>query len=175
MPTPPASCTALLLSIRAFEPRLQSTILPVTFAGPSVPEKHSSTWVALAPPRPASTESISGEDGTAAPRPTPVYEAPLPRVTVVLYAWSKVPAATVVSHGIALSTVDAPGPALPAAAETNTPEAAALRNESSSRPNWSTLSPTEKLITSTPSLMASLIAAMMSAVLPEAVVLARFS
>ena len=53
----------------------------------------------------------------------------------------EVPAATVVSHGMALSTVAAPGPALPAAAETKTPASAASRNESSSGPKVSTLSP----------------------------------
>ena len=99
----------------------------------------------------------------------------MPRVTVVLKDWSNVPAATVVSHGMALSIVVGSGPLLPAAAETKTPEAAALRNESSSKPNVSTLSPTEKLMTSTPSLTASLIAATMSAVLPTACVFAAFS
>src|SRR5262249_541783 len=103
MPTPPASFTARLLSTRALVPRLQSTIFPVTFAGSSVPEKQSSGWPAGAPARPAFTESMSGDEGTAEPRPTPVYELPFPSVTVVLYARSKVPAASVVSHGSALS------------------------------------------------------------------------
>ncbi len=40
-------------------------------------------------------------------------------------------AATVVIHGDALSRVDAPGPSLPAEADTKMPEAAAPRNASS--------------------------------------------
>src|ERR1700758_4999768 len=157
--------------MRALLPRLQSTILPATFAGSRLlPEKHSSTAVGLAPESPAFTESMSGEDATPTPRPTPVKVMPLPRVTVFGKLWSYVPAATVVSHGIALSTVEAPGPALPAAAETNTPAAAALKKAISSGPNWSTLSPTEKLMTSTPSFTAWLIAATMSTSLPDAVV-----
>ncbi|GAA3812630.1 hypothetical protein GCM10022403_052910 [Streptomyces coacervatus] len=39
-------------------------------------------------------------------------------------------AATVVSQGLSLSTVDASGPLLPPAADTNTPAAAALKNAS---------------------------------------------
>ena len=41
---------------------------------------------------------------------------------------SCVSAATVVIHGLGCATVDAPGPLLPAEAETKTPASAALRN-----------------------------------------------
>jgi len=116
----------------------------------------------------AVAESINGALGTATPTPTPVYFAPLPRVTDLLYPTSWVPAATVVSHGIALSTVDGFGPELPAAAETNTPAAAACRKASSSGPKVSTASPTEKLMTSAPSATAWSIAATMSTSLPDA-------
>src|SRR5215510_5002804 len=105
MPTPPASCTALLLSVRGLTPRRQSTILPVTLAGSSVPMKQSSTCAGSAPARPALTESISGDDGTAGPRPAPVKVAPLPSVTVLVNARSWLLAATVVSHGELCATV----------------------------------------------------------------------
>src|ERR1041385_6353374 len=79
--------------MRAFVPRLQSTILPATLAGSrKPPEKHSCTPVGSAPERPASTESMSGDDGTPTPRPTPVYVAPLPSVTVFGKLWSNEPA-----------------------------------------------------------------------------------
>ena len=47
-----------------------------------------------------------------------------------------VDAATVVYHGEAWSAVEAPGPELPALTATNTPAAAALKNEMSS--GWRT-------------------------------------
>jgi hypothetical protein len=59
------------------------------------------------------------------------------------YATSCVLAATVVSHGIVLSTVEAPGPELPADADTNTPAAAACRNATSVALNSSMPLPTE--------------------------------
>src|SRR5436305_2826868 len=167
MPTPPASLTAWLLSVRLTTPRWHSTILPVTLAGSSEPSLHTVASSAVAGALAAVAESISGADGTAAPTPTPVYVFPLPRVADLLNPVSCVPAATVVSHGIALSTVDGAGPELPAAAETNTPAAAACMKASSSGPNPSRLSPIEKLMTSTPSATAWSMAATMSTSLPD--------
>ncbi|MBM0274598.1 hypothetical protein JM949_03545 [Micromonospora sp. STR1s_6] len=60
-----------------------------------------------------------------------------------VYCRSVVLAATVVSHGVELSTVLAYGPELPAAAATNTPAAAALKNVASTAPNRSVSSPIE--------------------------------
>ena len=50
MPTPPARLTSKLLSIRAFTPRSQTTILPAARAGSSVPAKQrlASAGAALA-------------------------------------------------------------------------------------------------------------------------------
>jgi hypothetical protein len=60
---------------------------------------------------------------------TPAYLLPSPRTTVPSYGLS-VLAATVVTHGEVLSMVDAPGPLLPAEAETKIPAEAAERNAS---------------------------------------------
>src|SRR3982750_2898500 len=117
MPTPPAFFTARLLAVRSFTPRRHSTILPVTLAGSSVSTKHSSTWVGSAPARPALTESISGDEGTAGPMPTPGYGTPLPSVTDLVADRSWVLAATVMFHGPLCATVFVAGPLLPADAE----------------------------------------------------------
>ncbi len=86
-------------------------------------------------------------------------------------------AATVVIHGEPWSRVDAPGPALPAEADTKTPAAAAPRNA------WSVSEtvlsaappPMEKLITSTPSATAWSMPASRSEVAhPSSLVLAGF-
>jgi hypothetical protein len=90
----------------------------------------------------------------------PTYRAPLPSST----AWKarrNVAAATVVTHGAGWSSVLAPGPLLPAELATNTPALEAARKA------WATESstddseepPMEKLMTSTPSSTASLMAA----------------
>ena len=155
MPTPPACLTARLLSTRVLPPRAQSTTFPATLTGSRLaPLKHWVTWVGLAPGSPAPAESISAERGADGATPIPLKVCvvslasveklrPSPSVTFLVNDRSWVPAATVVSHGIALSMVAAPAPALPAAAATNTPAAAALRNASSVGPNWSTSSPIE--------------------------------
>ena len=67
-----------------------------------------------------------------------------------------------VTHGELLCTVDAPGPLLPAEAETKMPAEAAARKASWTGDVGSSAAVIEKLITSTPSLIAASIAARMS-------------
>src|SRR6201991_4064743 len=133
MPTPPAFFTARLLSTRLLLPRTQSTILPATLAGSSCGGvlTHCAANVGSLPGRPLVAASTSGALTPAGPVPTPWYDAPLPSVRVLVAERSCVPAATVVVHGMPLSTVPAPGPALPAEVATNTPALAAFRNDSS--------------------------------------------
>ena len=110
-------------------------------------------------------DSAIGELGTAAPRPTPVKDCPLPRVTVLLLARSRVPAATDISHGVLCATVDAPGPSLPAEVDTNTPAWAAPKNAASTASTELVRLPEiEKLITSAPSVVASSMACTLSEV-----------
>ena len=76
----------------------------MTFAGSSgsahVLEKHRVDCVGVAPGGPAvGGQSRAALDGTAGPSPTPVYDAPLPSVTVLVAPRSWVLAATVVSQG----------------------------------------------------------------------------
>ena len=138
IPTPPASRTARLLLTRAFVPRSHSTILPVTFAGSktgcpplSAAVKHRASAIGFAPGNPAATESMKGADGTALASDAPVNVTPLPSVTDPRPSRLCVPAATVVIHGLGCATVPTFGPLLPAEADTNTPDSAALKNASS--------------------------------------------
>src|SRR6266516_3061755 len=79
-----------------------------------------------------------------------------------------VPAAVVMIHGLACATVAAVGPLLPADALTHTPAAAAFRNASSTLFVNDVVEPEiEKLIASTPSVTAWLIAAEVSMLLHE--------
>ncbi len=137
MPIPPASSTACDFSTRAFDPRSQTTILPVTFAGSSEPSRQSSGVVA--PARPASPANTDGPE-IVSPNPTDT-DAPgncaadvspsSPRRTVPSQV-GIVDAATVAYHGDAWSAVTGSGPELPALVATKTPAAAALKNEMSS-------------------------------------------
>src|SRR5262249_18723897 len=130
---------AVSLVTGAFVPRRRSRIWPGTRAGstpggPPFPTaaKQRRTAVALAPGRPASVERMKGAGPTGAASEAPLNVALLPKVTepTPLRLW--VPAAAVVIHGPGLVTVPAPGPALPAAAQTKTPASAANRNETCS-------------------------------------------
>ena len=67
-----------------------------------------------------------------------------------------------VTHGELLCTVEAPGPALPADAETKMPAEAAARKASWTGEVGSSAAVIEKLMTSTPSLIAASMAARMS-------------
>ncbi len=145
MPTPPAFFTARLLSTRALLPRSQSTILPATLAGSSCGGllTHCAAASSVLPAAPLVRASTIGAVTATGPVPAPWKAWPSPSVTVLVADRSWVPAATVVVHGMPLSTVDAPGPELPAEAATNTPALAALRNASSTALKSSTLSPIE--------------------------------
>src|SRR5918995_2838638 len=163
MPLPPACWTTWLFSIRALTPRSQTTILPLTFAGSSVPGKQRATEAAGAPAAPAADERTTEPVVGVVFDDAPVYDAPLPSVSVASEARACVLAATVVSHGPGCATVEAPGPSLPAEAATNTPARAAKRNATSTGSRKLVLEPLiEKLITSTPSATAWSIAAMLS-------------
>ena len=84
-------------------------------------------------------------------------------------------AATVVSHGELCATVLAPGPLLPADAATKTPASAANMKLISTGSLTSSVAPeNDRLMTSTPSDTASLMAATMSAVVALAVPSALF-
>ena len=73
------------------------------------------------------------------------------------------PAATVVTHGLLCATVVAPGPLLPAEVATKTPASAAPKNAiSTGSTELVRLPEIEKLITSTPSAVASSIACTLS-------------
>ena len=133
MPIPPASLTARLLFTSTFPPRSQNTIFPVTSAGSSTGTPplsaaawHCAAWTAVVPVRPESAAS------TSAPVCAGEYERPSyltpSTVTEPRPVRLCVLAATVVSHGPGAATVPAPGPAFPAEAATNTPDAAALKN-----------------------------------------------
>src|SRR3954468_3034987 len=145
VPTPPASATAAGLSTRAFvgsveteTPRLQTTILPATFAESSSAtppfadlEKHCASFTVSAPATPAFVDRITGfRDATPGTIEVPVKVAPLPSVIV---SWNAVCvlAATVVSQGLGCATVETVGPLLPADAATNTPASSAKRNATS--------------------------------------------
>ncbi len=92
----------------------------------------------------------------------PAYlRVPLPSTTVPAYG-ATVLAATVVSHGALWSRVDAPGPSLPAEAETKIPAAAAEKKAALVGSSRKSLPLIEKLITSTPSRMAASMASRMS-------------
>src|SRR6478735_1122056 len=134
MPMPPACLTAALLATRSLTPRSQTTILPVTLAGSSVPGKHSVVLVGFAPASPTAVETTSGAGPAPAPTPRPVYLAPLPSVSVFVAPRSWVLAATVIVHGELCATLEAPtvSPLLPAEVETKTPASAAPRKASSS-------------------------------------------
>ncbi|GAA3154692.1 hypothetical protein GCM10020001_092980 [Nonomuraea salmonea] len=140
-----------------FGPRSQATILPVNCpagAGTS----HSGREYGGAE---ASTTG-SGEETPA------VMDAPLIVTGVgppcsLIVVWNVlvcVEAATVVVHGPRWSVVSAPGPELPADAETSTPAAYASRKASSTGSLYGSSPPEiEKLITRTPSRMARATAA----------------
>jgi hypothetical protein len=120
-------------------PRSQTTILPATLAGSSVPRKHKAASLGAAPALATSPEYTTGPvrlspNGTVTE--APAAWKPFGSVTVPSYV-GMVDAATVVYHGDAWSAVAAPGPLLPALTATNTPAAAALKNEMSS--GWSTV------------------------------------
>ncbi len=72
MPTPPAFFTCRLLSTRAFPPRSQTTILPVAFAGSSVPAWQRARLAGSALGRPASLARTTGVCGVPEPMPAPV-------------------------------------------------------------------------------------------------------
>src|SRR5215217_7650177 len=133
-------------------PRWQATILPVNApAGAGEPHRMLYPGSSL-----ASTTGAGPAPGVIE-APSTVKVSPLPAFTVSVVANSRVwvDAATVVTHGDRWLTVPAPGPSLPADAETNTPAAYASRNASSTGSvNGSVPPEIEKLITSTPSTIA---------------------
>src|SRR3990172_8783228 len=151
MPAPPALATASLLSTRAITPRRQSTILPATVAGSSVPGKHSSASSGSAPGAAASAESTIGSTLVPAVTVAPKYSAPLPSETEPSNVRSWVEAPTVITHGAAAGapTVPASGPALPAETDEKTPPRFANRNANASALTYAGESePIEELMTS---------------------------
>src|SRR5581483_9139006 len=111
------------------------TILPAACAGSIDPSRHSFACAAVKPAAGMDAESTSGTEATAGGiTPMPVYELPLPSVTVLELPRSCVLAATVISHGPLCATLDSPmvSPELPAEAETKMPPAAALKTAMSS-------------------------------------------
>src|SRR3954471_10148498 len=139
MPTPPAFLTCRLLSTRALSPRRQSTTLPVTFAGSSVPGLQSAACAAATPARPDFSASTTGASGSALVTDAPLIAnvSPAPLIEAVALNWrASVEAATVVSHGTEAGepTVPTPGPSLPAELATKTPASLAPRNAISSGP-----------------------------------------
>src|SRR4051794_33036151 len=125
--------------MRALSPRRQSTTLPVTFAGSSVPALQSARSPAGAPGSPAAAASTTGVSGSALVTDAPLIVncslAPL-TVTVEMNARAIVLAPTVVSHGTEAGepTVPAPGPSLPAELATKTPAPEAARYAMPSAP-----------------------------------------
>src|SRR5215217_8320469 len=119
MPTPPACWTASPRAARENEPS-QTTILPFTLAG-SRPVRQ--------PTLPASSPSTIA----VLPRPrvivTPLWDWPLPSLTVPENERFWVLAAVAISHGPPWSVVLGPGPALPAEVATKTPAWRANRND----------------------------------------------
>ncbi len=130
MPTPPASLTARLLSVRATTPRSQSTILPTTLAGSSEPIAHWIASMSIAVAALASSELTSGAVTATGEAESPWYTS-LPIVSVPAPSRLWVPAAVVMIHGLGCATVETVGPELPADAVTKTFAAAAFRNETS--------------------------------------------
>ena len=106
MPTPPACWTALLLSTRALVPRLQTTILPATLAGSS-DARAAELGVRVGSPVDGrrSPSRSAAPTGTAGADPDAGVGRAVAQRDRAVRTRSKVPAATVVSHGIALSTV----------------------------------------------------------------------
>jgi hypothetical protein len=105
---------------------------------------------------------MPAERSTPSGRPIvrPAAFSPLPSTSVAV-SLGIVELATVVYQGDAWSAVEAPGPELPALAETKTPAMAAFRNATSNAVATDVAEPPpmEKLMTSTPSATAALIAA----------------
>src|SRR4051794_14114598 len=121
--------------MRSLLPRRQSTTLPVTFAGSSVPGKHSAVSVGSAPATPllaASTTCVGVLRAPVTEAPVMSNGAPGDGVTCAVAANVRagLSAATEVSHGtvVGVPTVLAPGPLLPAELATNTPASEAPRN-----------------------------------------------
>ena len=109
-------------------PRSQTTILPATLAGSSVPATQTDDRATETPDRLTRAAATSGAGPTLENTVVlmPAYFAPLPSTTVPAYG-ATVLAATVVSHGATWSRVDGPGPLLPAEVETKMPAEAADR------------------------------------------------
>jgi hypothetical protein len=125
MPTPPARLTSLPLSTRLLVPRRQITTRPATWPASSALAMHSA---ALPPPVPAKKTGAAATALLLALEPATV-SAPADVVSTASATACRacVPAATVMIHGMPLSTVLGSGPSLPPAADTRTPAIAALR------------------------------------------------
>ena len=141
MPTPPASATTLLFSIRSLTPRRHRTTFPVTLAGSSVSAWQSSASSAVAGASAASSASMRVvAAGSASIDEPPVRARSSPGASVIVAVALKAreldAAATEVSHGTEAGepTVSAPGPALPAELATKTPASDAPRKAISSEP-----------------------------------------
>ena len=128
MPMPPARLTSWDFSARALNPRSQTTILLSTLTGSSVPARQTDDRATDTPDL-LTRDALTSGAGPMLENTVvlmPAYFAPLPSTTVPPYG-ATVLVATVVSHGATCSTVDGPGPLLPAAVATKTPALAADR------------------------------------------------
>src|SRR6476469_3518553 len=127
MPTPPPRATSALLATRSTTPRSQTTTLPATFAGSSVPGPQSAGddggFAAAALAASTTPASLTSRFMMLAPRNL----VPSANSTVPWSSWEKLLAATVVTQGAPWLTVLAVGPELPAEAATKMPVDAAFR------------------------------------------------